>query len=224
MLLLTLGLQGLIIERLHGKCFVCGPNANHLLPPLPTYPDEWNDFINDRKSANLSRKLNNLFMLTAIAVHDGDYMKFGPGISAVTLNGGRTYHRILSAREGQHAIRWFIHDPSAFFEQGQKFEIPRAWIDANLAGLNRVNTFVKKLQHLQASNRNDTIASYIEQSDTNTQEIAAAIISLSPAPPPSRRKLVIQRKGNDKPIYLDILSPFVEPLHYLLLLPEGTLG
>ena len=67
------------------------------------------------------------------------------------------------------------------------------------------------------------VALQIEQSDTNTREIAA-IISLAPASPPSRRKLVIQRKGNDKPIYLDILSPFVEPLHYLLLLPEGTLG
>jgi hypothetical protein len=150
-------------------------------------------------------------------------MKFGPGLSAVTLNGGRTYHRILSAREGQHAIRWFIHDPSAFFEQGEKFEIPGAWIDATLAGLNRVNPFIKELQHLKASNRNDNIALQIEQSDTNTREIAA-IISLPPASPPSRRKLVIQRKGNDKPIYLDILSPFVEPLHYLLLLPEGTLG
>jgi hypothetical protein len=150
-------------------------------------------------------------------------MKFGPGLSAVTLNGGCTYHRILSAREGQHAIRWFIHDPSAFFEQGEKFGIPRAWIDATLAGLNRVNPFIKELQHLKASNRNDNIALQIEQSDTNTRE-TTAIISLAPASPPSRRKLVIQRKGNDKPIYLDILSPFVEPLHYLLLLPEGTLG
>ena len=95
-----------------------------------------------------------------------------------------------------------------FFEQGEKFEIPRAWIDATLAGLNRVNPFIKKLQHLKASNRNDNIALQIEQSDTNTREIAA-IISLAPASPPSRRKLVIQRKGNDKPIYLDILSPFV---------------
>jgi hypothetical protein len=128
----------------------------------------------------------------------------------------------LSAREGQHAIRWFIHDPSAFFEEGEKFEIPRAWIDATLAGLNRVNPFIKKLQHTKASNRNDNIALQIEHSDTNTREIAA-IISLAPASPPSRRKLVIHWKGNDKPIYLDILSPFVEPLHYLLLLPEGTL-
>ena len=221
--LLRLWVQGLTNERLHDKCFVCGPNGNHFLAQLPEYPDEWNSFINDRRTANLSRKLNNLFTLTAIAVHDGDFMKFGPGISAVTLNGGRTYHRILSAREGQHAIRWFIHDPSAFLQQGSKFDIPQTWIDATLAGLNRVNPFIKELKHLRASNEDDNLALHIEQSDTNIHEIAA-IISLAPASPPSRRKLVIQRKGNDKPIYLDILSPFVEPLHYLLLLPEGTLG
>ncbi|KAJ7349629.1 hypothetical protein DFH08DRAFT_615587, partial [Mycena albidolilacea] len=157
------------------KCFICGPNGSHLLPLLPAYPAEWNVFVNDHKTASMSRKLNNLFTLTAIAVHDGDFMKFGPGLSAVTLNGGRTYHRILSAWEGQHAIRWFIHDPSAFFEQGEKFEIPRAWVDATLAGLNRVNPFIKKLQHLKASHRNDNIALQIEQSDTNTQEIAAII-------------------------------------------------
>ncbi|KAF8166751.1 hypothetical protein K438DRAFT_1774916 [Mycena galopus ATCC 62051] len=87
-------IEGLINERLHDKCFVCGPKSSHYQPLLPSYPGEWNSFINDRKTADLSRKLNNLFTLIAIAVHDGDFMKFRPGISAVTLNGGRTYHRV----------------------------------------------------------------------------------------------------------------------------------
>ncbi|KAJ7303426.1 hypothetical protein DFH08DRAFT_986473 [Mycena albidolilacea] len=178
-------IQGLTNERLHDKCFVCGPYGTHYQPPLPLYPDEWDPFIYDRKTANLSRKLNNTFTLTAIAVHDGDLMKFGPGVSAVTLNG--------------------------------------AWIAATLAGLQRVNPFIKKLQCLNAHSGDDDIALHLEHSDTNSQEIAT-IISLAPTSPPSRRKLVIRRKGNDKPIYLDILSPFVEPLHYLFLLPHGTMG
>jgi hypothetical protein len=128
----------------------------------------------------VSRKLNNLFTLTAIAVHDGDFMKFGPGISAVTLSGGQTYHRILSAREGQHAIRWFIHDPSAFFDQGDKFQILRAWIDATLTGLNHVNPFIQKLKHLEASDPDTNLALQIEHSDTNTSNEIAAIISLAP--------------------------------------------
>jgi hypothetical protein len=107
--------------------------------------------------------------------------------------------------------------------QGNTLQIPEAWIAATLAGLQRVNPFIRKLQCLNAHSGDDDIALHLEHSDTNSQEIAA-IISLAPTSPPSRRKLVIRRKGNDKPIYLDILSPFVEPLHYLLLLPHGTMG
>lgn len=81
-----------------------------LTTPFPPYPDELDPFIYNRKTANLSRKLNNIFALTAIAVHDGDFMKFRPGVSAVTLNGGRTYHRIFPTNEDQYAIRWFIYD------------------------------------------------------------------------------------------------------------------
>ncbi|KAJ6583351.1 hypothetical protein DFH09DRAFT_842837, partial [Mycena vulgaris] len=122
--------------------FVCGPKGKHLQPPLPPYPAEWNSFINHSKTAGLSRKLNNLFTPTAIAVFDGDFMKFDPGVSAVTLAGGLTYHRILSAKEGQHAIRWFIHDPQAMFSRGDEFKIPQSWIQDTLAGLERVNPSV----------------------------------------------------------------------------------
>ncbi|KAJ7304885.1 hypothetical protein DFH08DRAFT_614804, partial [Mycena albidolilacea] len=155
--------------------FVFGPNGSHYQPLLPPYPHEWNSFIDDRKTANLSRKLNNIFTLTALAVHDGDFMKFGPGVSAVTLNGGRTYHRIFSATEGQHAIRWFIYDPSAMVTHGNTRQIPDAWITAALAGLRRVNPFIKKLQCLNEQEGDDDLALHLEHSDANSQEIAAII-------------------------------------------------
>jgi hypothetical protein len=65
-------------------------------------------------------------------------MQFPSGISAVTLNGGRTDHRILPAHEGQHVIRWFIHDPWAMFGKGDDLDIPNQWIHNALAGLERV--------------------------------------------------------------------------------------
>ncbi|KAF7336399.1 ATP-dependent DNA helicase [Mycena venus] len=216
------GIQGLTGERLHDKCFICGPKRTHYQPPLPPYPEEWEVFINDRKTASISRKLNNIFTLTALGVHDGDFMKFSPGVAAVTLAGGRTYHRILPANEGQHAIRWFIHDPSAIFVKGTELDIPQTWVQATLAGLERVNPFIAKLQNLSTAN-DENIVLEVEHTDSITNEIAA-IISLAPASLPTRRKVVIQRKGNDKPIFLDILSPLVEPMHYLLLLPHGTSG
>ncbi|KAJ7843952.1 hypothetical protein B0H13DRAFT_1731504, partial [Mycena leptocephala] len=86
------GIQALTGERIHDECFVCGPKGIHYRPPLPPYPHEWDGFIDDRKTAALSRKLNNIFSLTAIGVYDGDFMKFPDGIAAVTLAGGRTYH------------------------------------------------------------------------------------------------------------------------------------
>jgi hypothetical protein len=100
--------QALTGERIHNQCFVCGPKGKHYLPPLPLYPQKWDGFIHNSKTAGLSRKLNNLFSLTAIGVH-GDFMNFAPGVSAVTLAGSRTYYHLLPAQEGQHAIRWFIH-------------------------------------------------------------------------------------------------------------------
>ncbi|KAJ7925383.1 hypothetical protein B0H13DRAFT_1510214, partial [Mycena leptocephala] len=121
--------------------FVCGPKGSHYQPPLPPYPDEWDYFIDNRKTATISRKLNNIFSLTALGVYDGDFMKFPDGVAAVTLAGGRTYHQMLPAHEGQHAIRWFIHDPWAMFMKGAEFDIPNSWINSTLAGLERVNPF-----------------------------------------------------------------------------------
>ena len=45
-------------------------------------------------------------------------MHFESGVSAVTLAGGRTYHHIIPATEGEHAIRWFLHDPQALVLRG----------------------------------------------------------------------------------------------------------
>ncbi|KAJ7937614.1 hypothetical protein B0H13DRAFT_1588343, partial [Mycena leptocephala] len=86
-------------ERIHDQCFVCGPKGVHFQAPLPPYPHEWDYFIDNPKTARISRKLN-IFSLTAIGVYDGDFMKFPDGVAAVTLAGGRIYHRMLPAHEG----------------------------------------------------------------------------------------------------------------------------
>jgi hypothetical protein len=167
--------------------------------------------------------LNNIFSLTAIGVYNGDFMKFEPRVSAVTLAGGRTYYRLLPAHEGQHAICWFIHDPAGMFTKGMELDIPRSWINSTLTGLQRVNPFIDKLENLaKIHNDNDNIVLQIEYSDRSDD--LEAINSLAPASLPSPRKLVIHRKGEDRAVFLNHFSPLVEPLHYLLLLPDGTLG
>jgi hypothetical protein len=216
--------QMLTGEGCHDKCFICGPKGSHFQPLLPPYPEEWDYFIHDRKTASLSRKRNQLFCLTALGVFDGDFMKFSPGVSAVTLNGGRTYHRMLRAHEGEHAIRWFIHDPLAMFTKGTSMDIPSQWVDTTLAGLERVNPYISQLEDLNVYDDDDDIALHLEYADASQDSEIAAIVSLAPAALPTRRKLVIQRKGADKPVFLDLFWPYVEPLHYLLLFPYGTLG
>ncbi len=73
-------------------------------PRLPPYPDEWQVFLSHRQLGASSHRLNSLFSLTALGVYDGDFMHFKSGVAAVTLNGGRIYHRLIPAQEGQHAI------------------------------------------------------------------------------------------------------------------------
>ncbi|KAJ6618392.1 hypothetical protein B0H10DRAFT_2217693 [Mycena sp. CBHHK59/15] len=117
---------------------------------------------------------------------------------------------MLPAHEGQHAIRWFIHDPWDMFTKAAEMEIPNSWINSALAGLEWVNPFIAELEKLNVYDDDDDIALQIELSNCISNEIAA-VISLAPASLPSRRKLVIRRKGADEPICL-------------LLLPHGTLG
>ncbi|KAJ7842375.1 hypothetical protein B0H14DRAFT_3139936, partial [Mycena olivaceomarginata] len=58
------GIKALTGERIHDRCFVCGPNGAHYQPLIPPYPKEWDCFIHNRKTAGISRKLNNIFSLT----------------------------------------------------------------------------------------------------------------------------------------------------------------
>jgi hypothetical protein len=160
--------QALTGERIHDQCFVCGPKGAHYQPALPPYPQEWNYFIRDSKTARISRKLNNICSLTAIGVYNGDFMKFEPGVSAVTLAGGRTYCRLLPAHEGQHAIRWFIHDPAGMFTKGTELEIPRSWINSTLAGLQE---FTRSLTSLRTW-RNHTTITTILRSKSNIRIVA----------------------------------------------------
>ncbi|KAJ7934949.1 hypothetical protein B0H13DRAFT_1854655 [Mycena leptocephala] len=135
------------------KCKICGIKVRSPFSTLHAYaylPMEmkWDYFISYRKTASLPRKLSNLFSLTALGVYDGDFMKFPDVVAAVTLAGGRTYHRLLPAHEGHHAIRWFIHDPWAMFAKGDELKIPSSWIHSALAGLEKVNPFINKLEKL----------------------------------------------------------------------------
>ncbi|KAJ6572771.1 hypothetical protein DFH09DRAFT_1277308 [Mycena vulgaris] len=88
-----------------------------------------------------------------------------------------------------------------------------------LAGLERVNLFIDKLENLDVYNDDEDIALHVEHTDCTSNEMAV-IISLAPVCQLTGSKFVIQWKGADKPIFLNIPASSVEPLQYLLLLPH----
>jgi hypothetical protein len=85
------------------------------------------------------------------------------------------------------------------------------WINSALTGLERVNPFVAELENLNVYDDEDDIALHLQYSNAGPNSGIAAIMSLAPASFPTRRKSVIQRKGANAPIFLDLFSPFVEP-------------
>jgi hypothetical protein len=152
-------------------------------------------------------------------------MTFPSGLSSVTLQSGRTYHRLLPADEAEHPLRWLIYDTDALRVHGRELKLDSAWIAAALAGLRRVNPFVNKLENLaQTPEFDDQLAVHLDVPQSVSTMDVAAVISIAPVGMPTPRKYVIRLKGTNDHTFLHHTSPLREPLHYPLLLPHGTLG
>jgi hypothetical protein len=195
------------------------------MPKLPPHPVEWDIFMNSPQLGSLLRKLNSTFSLTAMGVDNGSFLHWSTGKAAVTLAGGRTYHRILPSHEGEHAIRWFLYDMQALRENANQQKLPESWIAAALAGLRRVNPFVERLEQLAvAGAEGGDLALHLDIPDTMSSAPLAAVVSIAPACKPTPRKYLIRYKGETEHRFLPNTSPLIEPLHYPMLLPHGTLG
>jgi hypothetical protein len=217
--------QVLTSERTGNGCFVCGHAGAHLLPRLPPNPPEWDIFLGSTALGGLSRKMNNLFTLTAMGIDNGSWKKFNSGLSAVTLDGGRTYHRLIPAEEGEHPLRWFVYDMPTLHKQGQELQLRDSWVAAALAGLRRVNPFVNKLENLaRLQTIGDNLALHLDFPSSVSPLDVAAVVSLAPVGIPGPRKYFIRLKGEREHRYLPSISPLKEPLHYPMLLPFGTRG
>ena len=63
---------------------------------------------------------------------------------------------MILATESQHAIQWFIYDPSAFFSQAREHNIPHNWIESAQQGLQRINPYVQNLDCLWVNSDNES--------------------------------------------------------------------
>ena len=214
-------------KQTHGRCFVCGPAGRHLQPCPPEYPPEWNEIVSSKHAGTHSCTMNNIFSLTALGVYDGDFMHWDNGVSAVTLKGGRMYHWLIPAEQGEHVIQWFLYDPMAIHSARAEHDLPCGWLSSIPVGLESVNPFVNQLENLAvaaAVSDDMELSLQLDQPEHVTSNEIAAIISLAPTSKPSHQKIVIRWTGQMEHMFLDLLSPYVKPLHYLLLLPYSTSG
>jgi len=162
--------------------------------------------------------------MTAIGVEQGHFKTFEAGVAPVTLAGGSIYHRVIAADSGSHPIRWYLYDPSALAEEAKTLKLPPDWIDAVYDALLNVNPFIPEFETLsQSQDDTESLAIQLQYPAHVTANEVAAVVSLDPAGEPSPRTFVIRRKGG-KDQFLDHTSPLIEPMHYVLLFPHGTLG
>lgn len=192
---------------------------------MPLYPPEWLGLLSEPSIGRLSRSLNNLFSLTALGIDNGHFHHFRTGVAPVTLNGGRTYHRILPSEDGSHAIRWFLFDAQAMFTSAAERQVPPEWVRVVRDVVARVNPYFQSLERLSREGpTDDNLALHIKfPGQVNANEIAA-VVSLAPAGPPLPRRYVIKYRNRTDYTYLPHTSPLIEPLHYILLFPFGNPG
>jgi hypothetical protein len=143
------------------------------------------------------------------------------GLSNVIVT-GRTYHRLLDVRSGNHSLRWFLYDSTGHHRQGAAQRLPEWWITMFKTGLQEVNPFVKKLQDAASHAGEAEFEVTLAHSVANDE--LAAVLNASNLQSINPRRITYRAKGNDNHQYLSIFSAFYEPLQYPLLFPHGTYG
>lgn len=192
-----------------------------MLPPLPALPIEWATAA-ARYSPDIShrsRTINNLFAMTAIGVTGG--FLHPSGLSNVIVT-GRTYHRLLDVRSGNHSLRWFLYDVEGHQRQGLACHLPAWWISMFKDQLQEINPFVNRIQAAAKQAGEESFEVTLEQPAAVGE--VAAIVNASNLQTVNARAVTYCGKGDNNHQYLSILSPFYEPLQYPLLFPHGTLG
>ena len=92
--------------------------------------------------------------------------------------------------------------------------------------MQHINPYIKQLDNLRKCLDNDKseMALHLDQPHQITSDEIAAVVSLAPACPPTSLTIVIKCKNDSMHHFLPLLSPYIKPLHYVLLFPYGDLG
>lgn len=121
----------------------CCNRGKHMIPSLPSYPENINNILIDPTCSNLSRKLNALFSFTAIGVQ-GQFVTL-PAPSSVCIT-GHTYYRILLINTPNHSLHWYIYNEQERYTAARDRKIPNEWISAVQSMLDQNNPYINSLK------------------------------------------------------------------------------
>ncbi|XP_054287572.1 uncharacterized protein LOC129003305 [Macrosteles quadrilineatus] len=225
-------------EEKNRKQWCCGEGAFNVLdiPPLQER------FYSDRLFLERARAYNDLFAFCALEVSGG--YRHPSGLSFFKIE-GRMYHQVynLDAPGQKFTTRsgnvQFVNRSRLYIDDGEERRniamgrsLDAEIIDGIADFLSRENPYIEHYRRL--SNEPSVTAHLAFEvtsrsthgpvlGDRQTGVEVHAVLSNDENDTEPRR-LTIWKSGSDRPTFIDLLHPLMEPFQYPLLYPQGTVG
>jgi hypothetical protein len=202
----------------------CCAQGKYKLPNLQQYPPAFDAFLrqNIQHIQPYARTLNNLFAFTAIGF-SGKQHRYGNGPASVVIT-GRVYHRMLNLDTEDGSLKWFLFDEQAqgHHQAGTHQGVPEPFTTACKQLLEECSPYLRQLRHAIQTTGPNAFRIHLDRPVAGG-DVAAIINPYNLHEIRGRRIVVSPIKG---PVsdFIDILSPFYEPLQYPLLFPYGEDG
>lgn len=202
----------------------CCAQGKYILPNLQQYPPAFDAFLrqNIRHIQPYARTLNNLFSFTAIGF-TGKQHRYGNGPASVVIT-GRVYHRMLNLDTHDGSLKWFLFDEQAYghHQAGTRQGVPELFTTACKQLLEDCSPYLHQLRHAIETTGPDAFRIHLDRPVAGGD--VAAIVNPYNLHEIRGRRIVVSPIKGPASDFIDILSPFYEPLQYPLLFPYGKDG
>ena len=128
---------------------------------------------------------------------------------------GKTYHRMMPGNDKSGPLRWYINDDDYSLQQSQQFDIDQELLCKLKTTFLECNPLFQQFKLLADEPSEEA---RLEITVSNTREIAAIIV-------PSRngdirkRAVVCWKTTEEQATFIEVISPLLVPLHYVLICP-----
>ncbi len=169
---------------------------------------------------NRSRKYNNLFALTAMGVLGNEGFVRQPVPRCVKIH-GCTYHRVLPA-EMRGPVQWYVHDPDQRSVEANALSLDQQLMDAIQRALTNINPYARSLRQL-GQEPAEHVSLQVEWKE-ESREIAAINHRPDSDATGGPRTVVLWKRSELAPTFINPLHPMYEPLQYPSSFPTAPTG